>query len=90
MSAENKRSAILKTTSQLVAARTMRLTAPVRLAALSLMMSLTAACATAAPSGTEAACDALRPYLPTVSQTDSRETKESFLIFYETFESVCA
>ena len=53
------------------------------------MTTLIAACATVAVSGTDAACDALRPYLPTVSSQDTQETRESALVFYDVFTEVC-
>lgn len=47
------------------------------------------ACASTVPSGTKAACDALLPYLPTVSVQDTEETLQSVLKYYDVFESVC-
>jgi len=79
-----------------VCAQTRRRMLPVRLGLIFLMMSLIAGsmllggCAsTTVPSGTDAACDALRPSLPTVSTEDARETRESILTFYEVFTAVC-
>ncbi len=50
---------------------------------------LMSACVSSVPSGTTAACDALRPYLPKVSTQDTRQTKADVLRFYEVFGAVC-
>jgi type IV pilus biogenesis protein CpaD/CtpE len=53
---------------------------------LALSMS---ACASTAPSGTDAVCDALRPVLPTYSSQDTEQTRVEGLRFLDTFAAVC-
>ncbi len=53
------------------------------------MTTLISACAATAVSGTDAACDALRPYLPTVSSQDTEATRKDALLFYDVFAEVC-
>ena len=63
---------------------TQRLTLPMM--TLAILMS---GCANTAPSGTESACDAMRPHLPTYSSRDTEETKRLGAKFLDVFAAVC-
>lgn len=54
-----------------------------------LTASLLSGCATVAPSGNDAVCDALRPHLPTVAAQDTRDTMIGVLTFHEAFAAAC-
>ena len=54
------------------------------------VMTFISACATTVPSGTNAACAALRPYLPMVSAQDTDQTQDEVLVFYDVFAEVCS
>lgn len=65
----------------------------VRTKRLGLLMAtlamLTSGCAATVPSGTDAACDALRPHLPSYSTRDTDQTKQEGAQFLDVFQAVC-
>ncbi len=63
----------------------------IRIAAIASMLlaaTLLAACTTT-PPGTGAACDALRPALPTYSTNDTEQSKREGATFLDVFDATC-
>ena len=57
-------------------------------ASMLLATTLLSACATT-PPGTGAACDALRPALPTWSRNDTEQSKREGATFLDVFNATC-
>jgi len=62
---------------------------PETLAILAIICMGLYACTTT-PPGTGAACDALRPVLPTYSTEDTEQSKREGATFLDVFEATCA
>ena len=56
---------------------------------LALALTLTLTACTTTPPGTGAACDALRPALPTYSRDDTEQSKREGATFLDVFNATC-